>query len=212
MPHIDIETEAKNLVAHLVTRWGGLNKTIIRSIFRLLAKGQPVPISHIAERSECGKSAVSEALESAPVRLDEENRVIDVFGFTLDPTFHRVQLDGISLYTCCALWSHFIPRVTDMSAEVDSVDPISRRIVRLTITSEGVTKLEPITAVATLVKTRLEEIQHLGPIGSYVCNHICHFTSRESAERFIVEDKRRFVVSVQVLNETANQLCSRVLI
>jgi len=87
---------------------------------------------------------------------------------------------------------------------VESVDPVSRRIVRLAITPEGVSSVEPAGAVASFVYTEPSDMAE--DVGAYFCRHVHHFASADSENAFVAADSRRYVLGVGDLHEAARLL------
>jgi hypothetical protein len=71
------------------------------------------------------------------------------------PTVHRVEVGDVALFSCCALLAQLVPALIERQVRVESVDPVSRRIVRLVISTSGVTEVEPVGAVGSLVMPAL---------------------------------------------------------
>ena len=82
--------------------------------------------------------SVEEALESGRAGRDREGRVVELSGLMLGPTKHWVEVGGKALFSCCALLAQLVPALIKRSVRVESVDPVSRRLVVLDITPEGV--------------------------------------------------------------------------
>ena len=70
---------------------------------------------------------------------------------TTTKTPHALSLEGRTLYAWCALDTLFIPGLLDQVAEVESTCPTSGTRVRLIVTPEGVTSVDPTHAVLSVV-------------------------------------------------------------
>src|SRR5947209_19416860 len=80
------------------------------SLYRLLAEGQPVERSALADRAGVPTVEVDRALVDWPgVFTDEQNRVIGFLGFSIRPTPHRLTLAGRRPDAWCADDTPFLP-------------------------------------------------------------------------------------------------------
>ncbi len=198
------DEKISTVVQFIADRWRLADKTILRNTFPLLAEGRPVTVERIAASTGSHAAAIEQELGHGRVGRDTEGRVTELFGLQLDPTFHRVEVGGIVLFTCCALVSHMVPYLTGKGAEVESVDPVSRQLVRLTITKNGVESVNPTSSVAALVVVDPESAK--ADARSNFCEHVHHFASRESAHQFGGKIKRRFTVEIEQLHAIAKEL------
>jgi alkylmercury lyase len=191
-------------IEHIAARWAEPDRRILRQIFPLLAVGQPVPVDRIAQVTGSDFPAVERALLLGRTGRDAEGRVTELFGVMLAPTVHRVEVDEAALFCCCALTAHLVPMLTQETATVESVDPVSRRLVRLTITPSGLRSVEPEDAVGTLVRTDREGV--LGDVGANFCSHVHHFASSESAAEFVARVPGRYALAMDEYHEAARGL------
>lgn len=178
--------------------------------FSLLARGAPVGVSEIADAAGGDEREVEEALRQARCALNENGRLVDLFGMTLAPTCHRLEINGKAVFSCCALWAHVIPRLVDRMVLVESVDPLSRQIVRLEITPGGVQSVDPGNAVATMAEADAASIEQ--DVGSAFCRHVRHFASPDSARRFAAASPVCSAVDVGELHEIAGKLYEAILL
>jgi hypothetical protein len=88
--------------------------------------------------------------------------------------------------------------------QVESVDPIQREVVQLTLSPAGVESADPPESVATLVVATLEAID--ADVGNAFCRRVRHFVSRESALAFAANLSSCHVVELSELQEAADLL------
>lgn len=194
----------RDTIDQLAGRWAQADKQILRHVFPLLAEGKAVPVSLLVETAGTSPERVEAALKLGRAGRDAEGRVIELSGLTLNPTLHRVEIGEIALFSCCALLAQLVPELTGKAVRVNSIDPVSRRIVRLTIAPNGFATVEPVGALASFVRT---EISHVaGRVGEYFCRHVHHFASAESASDFVAADPRRYLLRIDELREAAQLL------
>ena len=106
----------------LARRWADAG--VLLPAFPLLARGQPLEIDEIAAASGIAVDRVTRALDAARCERDAKGRLIDLYGLTLTPTHHRLEIGHKVLFSCCALWAHVIPKLVDSTVRVESVDPL----------------------------------------------------------------------------------------
>jgi alkylmercury lyase len=197
-------TAISSTIAHLAARWGRADKTILRAVFPLLAEGKPVPVERITEAAGAAPSRVESALELGRAERDAKGRVVELSGLMLSPTMHRVEIGDIALFSCCALLAQLVPLLMGRPVRVESVDPVSRRLVMLDIAPEGVIAVEPQEAVGSFIVTEPGGVAH--DVGSNFCRHVHHFASPDSAIAFTADDRRRYTLEIDRLHEAARML------
>lgn len=186
----------------LADRWSGARPLLPG--FPLLARGRPLATDQIAKVAGISNREIDEVLENARCTLNENGHLIDLFGMMLTPTYHRLEIDGKSIFSCCALWAHVIPKLVDRMVLVESVDPYNSEMVRLEITPEKVKSIKPSTSVATMAVVEPSQIER--DVGSAFCRHVRHFASSESACNFAAEFSSRRIVEIEEIHELAIQL------
>lgn len=158
----------------------GLDPALLVPLLRLLAAGEPVTVTDLADAAGRSVDATRTGLAATPeTEYDEEGRIVGQ-GLTLRPTRHRFTVDGEELYTWCALDTLIFPVVIDKAAAIESTSPTSGGTVRVTATPTGVTAVEPATAVVSLVNP-----EDLSSIRSSFCNQVHYFTSAEDAQPWL---------------------------
>lgn len=125
---------------------------LFRPLLRLLAAGNAVTVEAIARATGRPEDAVGAALADWPdTEYDEAGRVVG-HGLTLNPTAHRFIVNGVRLYTWCALDTVTFPALIGLPARVESPCAGSGVPIRMTVRpDDGVTDLAPATAVVSLV-------------------------------------------------------------
>lgn len=196
IPH-DIDTT----IDLLANRWRSAGPLLAG--FPLLARGRPVAVEDVARASGTELSRVERAVAAARCERDAQGRLIDLYGLTLTPTAHRLTIDGNVLFGCCALWTQVVPKLIDRTAEVESLDPERREVVRLTISPTGIESVDPPGAVATLAVATREAIDR--DVCAAWCCLVAHFVSRESAERFAAARSTCHVVELPELREATER-------
>lgn len=191
----------------LAERWSDAG--LLLPAFPLLARGEPLSVSRIAKKAGINDHEVEEALINARCAFNDNGLLIDLFGMMLTPSYHRLEIDGKVVFSCCALWAHVIPKLIDRTVLVESVDPHRRDLVRLEIAPGQVQSVDPGTSLATMAVADAASIQQ--DVGSAFCHHVRYFTSSDSARKFAAESRSRRVVEIDELHAIAAQLHEAIL-
>ena len=177
--------------------------------YHLLAHGKPVSPNQIAEAADVPADRVEESLRSWPLVLrDEQGRVVGFWGLHvhhIEPT-HAMKVDGTTVYGWCAWDTLFITEILGRETQVESTDPQNGATIRLTVTPEGVTSLQP---PETVVSFLLPD----GGLGADAIQRFCHrvhfFASPQSAQQWMVDRSDMFSLPVHEafeLGQLSNRL------
>ena len=129
----------------------GNDAHICLHLVRLLAEGRPVPRECLAAALGVPAAELGALLARVPDAVfDRQGRVI-AYGLSLTPTPHRFRVNGRDLYTWCALDALMYPVALRQRAEVTSHCPVSGATIRLTVTPKTVERVDPATAVVSIV-------------------------------------------------------------
>ncbi|GLW47602.1 alkylmercury (organomercurial) lyase MerB [Streptomyces sp. NBRC 14336] len=158
----------------------GLELALLRPLLTLLAAGEPVTVDQLAAETGRTREEIRQALAAMPdTEYDTQGRVTG-YGLTLNPTPHRYETDGRTLYTWCALDTLVFPAVLGHTAQVTSPCRATGEPVRLTVPPDGPTSVEPAGAVVSLVACETP-----ASIRTSFCNEIHFFTSAAAAEDWL---------------------------
>ena len=186
----------------LADRWGDAGPLL--PAFLLLARGRPVSVDQIARAAGAEGHRVEAALEAARCERDAEGRVLELYGLTLTPTCQRLEIAGRTLFACCALWAHVIPKLVGATVRVESVDPMREGVVRLSISPDGVESADPPGSAATLAVATKEAITT--DVGEAFCSHVRHHLSWASAVESAAAEPARHAVGLADLQDAADYL------
>lgn len=165
-----------NLAERLASTDTGQDPDIWLPLLRLLGKGQPVQIDTLAAAAAKTIPEIIRALARVPdTEYDDNGRIIGQ-GLTLKPTRHHIEINDTKLYTWCALDTLIFPAILGASAHVESSCQASGAPIRITITTSGVTSVQPAGAVVSLVNP-----EDMTSVRSAFCNQVHFFASAKAA-------------------------------
>ncbi|TAM68633.1 MAG: organomercurial lyase MerB [Microbacteriaceae bacterium] len=184
-------SNTQGLPERLASPATGLVPDIWVPLLRLLAQGEPVEFGALAAAAGKTMPEVIRALASVPdTEYDDTGRIIGQ-GLTLKPTPHHIEIDGVPLYTWCALDTLIFPTVLGVSARVESTCQATGLPVQLTVDAAGVSGVEPSTTVVSLVNP-----DDMTSIRSAFCNQVHFFASPEAAGPWLAAHPGGAVLSV----------------
>lgn len=163
-----------------------------------LAKGKPVSPEQLAEIWEVPleqvRSVLAGAVAAGRAEIDSQGDLVGGI-LSLNPTPHRISMDGKQLYAWCAYDAIYAPGVVGKTAEISSQDPVSGDPIRIIITPDGVTEVQPEDTVVSVVGG--ESDMRGGP-KSPRCIQMLFFGSRETADKWL---QGRHDVSILTVEE-----------
>lgn len=130
------------------------------------------------------------------IHADEAGRIQGFWGLSVAPTHHRITVKGRALWTWCAYDSLFIPELLANRAEVESRDPETGELLRLTFAHSRVDAAEPAEIVMSMVSPGAWDMTSAARIRASACHFIYFFASRASAERWQVKHPHTVVLSL----------------
>ncbi len=146
-----------------------------------LAKGKPVSPNELARvwgmPLEQVESVLAGAVAAGRAEVDSQGDLVGGV-LSLNPTAHRISMDGNHLYAWCAYDAIYTPGVVGMTARIVSQDPVTGESIRMTITPRGVEGVRP---QGTVVSAVGGETDTRGGPDSPRCSQMLFFGSRESA-------------------------------
>lgn len=164
---------------------------LCRALIRLLAQGQPVSADVLAQASGRAREDVLAVIHaSSNVELDGQGRIVGA-GLSLQPTPHRLSVDGRRLYAWCALDALMYPPLLDTVVQVESPCAATGEPVRLRISTADVEVVTPAEAVVSVVKP----VDTLG-VRQGFCNDVHFFRSAQSAIPWLKQHSGALLLSV----------------
>ena len=169
-------------------------------MLRLLQHGKPVAPEELATATGLAIGVAVKLASRLGAEFDNEGNLVG-WGLTLVPTPHKYRANGHDLYAWCAGDTISFPSILNHTAVIESPDPISGEIVRLTVTPGGIEDLNPGSAVVSWsLESDLDNIR-----GSF-CNLTHYFASRETAAQYVSDHPGLVIVPVESVFEAAGKL------
>lgn len=160
-------------------------------LLRALTRGQPVTQSELASTTGWSSERIKAALGGiSSIEIDDAENIVGA-GLTLRETQHVFEVEGRRLYTWCALDALMLPSIIGRQARITSSCPSTGTLIRLTVTAEGVTDLEPRGAVVSLVLP-----DGSADVRSAFCRHVSFFSSETAAQVWLSTNPAGTVVLV----------------
>ena len=164
-------------------------------LYRLLAEGRPVSRDELAEAAEVAPDTVEEVLDAWPgVYTDDDQKIIGYWGLALSEMPHRFKVEGTQLYTWCAWDTLFIPEILQKTAMVESPCPVTKEIIRLTVSPREIENAEPNEIVVSLLLPDPNDFEN-NVISSF-CHHIHFFRSEMEGTEWVNKYPGLFLVSL----------------
>ncbi len=152
---------------------------------RALATGRPVTPEQVERLSADVGIDWDDARRFLASRTerDPNDNVVGIMGLSLNETPHHFEVDGVRLWTWCAVDTLFLPAVLDRPATVESRSPVSGERVQLTVWPDRVAAIGPPGAVVSFViPPDNPDISSVVAIWGTFCHHIFFFAARAEAE------------------------------
>ena len=187
---------AEQLVAAFPRAASADDQWLARTLFQLLAKGEPVDDAGLAGALGRPTEEVSGTLEGpdfAPLLYrDDGERIVGFGGLgvpQLGETVHRLHVDRRELYAWCAGDALFLPSTLEREVRVESRCPVTDERISLTVSPQGYRDVDPPEAVMSMLTP--EEVAARTSRGEDVIRSLCHFlfffASEEAAREWTAE-------------------------
>ncbi|EGX54845.1 alkylmercury lyase [Streptomyces zinciresistens K42] len=204
-----MNTDTQNLAARFtdtVNRAPGVKLWLLRPLLTLLATGEPVTVDQLAAQAGRTVDEIREALaDMADTEYDTQGRIIGN-GLTHNPTPHRYETGGRTLYAWCAMDTLVFPAILGHTARVTSPCRATGEPVRLTVTPDGPTHVEPATAVVSLVTPDAPS-----SVRAAFCNQVHFFAGADAAEDWLAEHPDARVLPVAEAYEVGRPIIEQIL-
>lgn len=195
-PKLNLEELASSIVECFPTL-DLLEQRLSLALYRLLAEGQPVPLTSLAERLEISIETVNRILDDWPgVFSDAQGRIVGYGGLSIPSVYsstHKLTANGRTFSAWCAWDTLFLPQLLGLEAEVESASP-GGGIVRLTVAPDQVERVEPVDSQMSLLLPDREGVQK--DVITTFCHFVHFFPSRQDGERWSAQHTGTFLLSI----------------
>jgi alkylmercury lyase len=177
-------------------------------LYRELARGEAVTPEHFGRALNVSQADAEALLGRPSIRSftyrDAQDQLVGFGGLSTVPMHHTLRVTGRTLWTWCAWDSLFIPEILGLRAEVESLDPETRRPVRLIVTPDQVENVDSEGTVVSFVMPDALGQSAATVIGSF-CHFIFFFESRDSGERWVTKHAGTFLYPLNVAFDLARR-------
>ena len=172
----------------------------VLTLLQLLQHGKPVALKKLASSIGLEVGVAEKLARRLRAEFDDDGNLVG-WELTLVPTPHKYRANGHDLYAWCAADTISFPSILNHTAVIESPDPISGEIVRLTVMPDGIEGQNPSSAVVSWsLESDLDNIR-----GSF-CNLTHYFASRETAAQYVSGHPGVVIVPVNSVFEAASKL------
>lgn len=176
---------------------------------RELAKGKPLSLEGLARALHATPAECRQLIESDPlkpfVHIRDDGRIVGFFGLSVVPMHHKLLIGGRTLWSWCAFDSVFIPELLGETARIESPDPETGKVIRLTITPNGIEAFEPESAVVSLLRPNFSECTSAENVIGKFCHFVFFFVSRKSGERWMRKHPGTFLYPLDEVQRLARR-------
>jgi len=150
-----------------------------------LAKGNPVSPAQLANTWNMPldqvQAILKQAEENGRVEINTKGDLVGAV-LSLNPTEHQISMDNHRFYAWCAYDALYAPGVIGKPAQIISKDPVTGKMIQVSITPDRVEEVQPESAVVSVVGAGGD--MRAGPKSSR-CTHMLFFESQDSAEQWM---------------------------
>ncbi len=195
---VQVEQISSSLL-RLMPRFSPNERRLSVTLYGLLAKGRPVSLPRLAGALGITEREVKEILSSDVFRsfvyADAVGRVIGFGGLAVVPMHHGFEVNGRKLYTWCAWDTLFLPEMLGKPARVASPCPETGETIRLTITPEGIGKVNHSEAVLSFLVPEALGADAPGTMATF-CHYVFFLASPAAGESWTARHPGTFLLSL----------------
>ena len=188
----ELQELAARITAPMRATGGRVFLEIIPPTVDLLARSNPASPEEISAISAKSPEEVRAALDRFPsAEWDEQGRVVGL-GLTLQLTPHRLELEGRTLFACCALDALLFPALLGRPASIESPCRGTGELVHIEVTSAGIEVVEPPSAVVSIVAAR--DLANFRSVG---CHNAHFFSTPEASSGWLERHTEATILPVE---------------
>ena len=185
---------------------GELLRRVARPVIQSLARGEPVSIEYLRAGAGFSSAELERGLRAmSDVEWDANGRVV-ALGLTWQPTEHALEVNGRTIYACCAFDTFLIAALLGQPVVIRSRAHRSKQAIRVVLTTDAVAELEPANTMVSWVGEQGPD--QLSVLRESYCRHIHFFSSPMAAETWLRDHPHGFTLSVAEAYAAARQLAA----
>jgi alkylmercury lyase len=169
-------------------------------LLRELARGEPVSIAQLARARgtpvEAAEALVTDAALSPFVHKDGGGRIQGFYGLSVTPTHHQLTINGRKLWAWCAPDTLLYPELFRASIAIETRDPETGELVRLTVSPDRIESVAPTNVVVSIRRPEAWDATSAGRVMATACHFHFFFASRESGEHWVAKHPETFLQSL----------------
>lgn len=166
-----------------------------------LARGEPVSPTQLGRAlgTDTDEAAgyLTDSSLSFAVYSNQEGSALGFFGLSTVPTDHRLVVNGRTLWTWCAVDTLFLPALLDVTASVESKDPVTGVPITLTVSPTTIDSVDPEPTVVSVNSPRSWETTSATRLIVTACHYIHFFVSPDSGRRWTDTHPDTVLLSVE---------------
>lgn len=185
------------LTDHLAARFKQILPTeeyrrLLVPMLRELATGQPVEPERLAALAEVPLEQTLDMLRQAPTEWDPSGKRLVGFGLTSNPTPHRFEIHGHTLWAWCAVDAVLFPVMIGAPARIESPCAATGDPIVIDLTPTDVQRVEPDSAVVSIVAPPVG----IAEVRQAVCAPTNFYRSAEAAAPWQAEHPEALLLPV----------------
>ncbi|BCH32500.1 hypothetical protein MesoLjLc_44300 [Mesorhizobium sp. L-8-10] len=156
-----------------------------------LAGGEPVAIAQVAQALgtpfEMAEALVTDSALSPFIHKGDDGRIQGFYGLSVRPTHHQLTINGRRLWAWCAPDTLLYPELLRGTVAVETRDPETGALVRLTVSLDRIEAVEPKDVAVSIRRPEAWDATSAARIMATACHFNFFFASRESGKRWVAK-------------------------
>ena len=172
-----------------------LEQKVSVQIHRLLAHGRPLTRQHVADSLQLPVETINDMLSRWwGIHYDHRNQIVAYWGLSIHPTQHHFEVDGHKLFTWCAWDTLFLPEILQADVRVESQCATTRARIRLTLSPDRVTHVQPRNAVISFMTPEAARVKE--NVVAHFCHSVRFFKSEDAGLAWTGQHPGTFLLTV----------------
>lgn len=167
-------------------------------LLRELARGALVSVPEFARALDTSVQKTEALIRTSAlspfVHVDKDDQILGFYGLSVVPTRHQTIMSKRKLWTWCAPDMLEHAELLDQTAEVESADPETGHMIRLTVSPTRIESVEPREVIVSIRRPEMWDMRSAAGLITSGCHFHFFFASRQSAERWLAKHPDSFLV------------------